>query len=283
MMPSVHNEKSSKATITSPQLMAYGVFLFSAGAVWHLVADGAFSSILTVSSMVQCLGATLLALKVLSSGSVSGISVRALALDALAISFRLSSTVWLNGYLPVDASGDHVYQVMDVCSFCVLAWILREALIVKQGTYQSESDNMPIVHMVVGSLVLAVLLHGNMNGRPVFDSLWLASVLVSAVAVLPQLWLITKTGGRVEALTSHYIAAMAVSRVLSGMFMWHARLDITCDPWLSTFNHTSFTILAAHFVQMVLLGDFAYYYVKAVLATGLNCSVQTLQDCGAFV
>merc|ERR1719263_764216 len=62
--------------------------------------------------MVQCLGMVLLGLQVISTGNASGISAKALSLDALAICCRLSNTVWLNGYLPVDASGDYIFQAM---------------------------------------------------------------------------------------------------------------------------------------------------------------------------
>jgi len=276
---------TGKAAKTLPVnlLVAYGVFMLSAGAVWHLVADGEFSSILTMSAMVQCLAVVLLALQMASTGSASGISARALSLDALAICCRLSNTLWLNGYLPVDASGDYVFQAIDMCSLGVLAWLLHQILVVKRHTYDAEEDSMPTLPIAVGAFVMAALLHGNMNNRPVFDTLWMAGVFLSAVAVLPQLWLITKTGGCVEALTSHYITAMAVSRVLSGMFMWHAFKDITCFAWITGFNHTSWAIMAAHLLQMLLLGDFAYYYVKAVLASGLNCRVQTMENYGCGV
>ena len=59
--------------------------------------------------MVQCLAVVLLGLQMISTGSASGISARALLLDALAICCRLPSTLWLNGYLPVDASADYVF------------------------------------------------------------------------------------------------------------------------------------------------------------------------------
>merc|ERR1719506_3484055 len=78
--------------------------------------------------MVQCLALVLLGLQMISSGSASGISAKALSLDALAICCRLSSTLWLNGYLPVDASGDYVYQAFDICSLGVLAWLLYQVL-----------------------------------------------------------------------------------------------------------------------------------------------------------
>jgi len=274
---------SNKAATGLPShlLIAYGVFAVSAGAVWHLVADGEFSSILTLSAMVQCLAVVLLSLQMLSTGSAAGISAKALSLDALALCCRLSSTLWLNGYLPVDASGDHIYQIIDILSLGVVAWLLHQVLVVKKHTYQAEEDSLPILPMAIGALVAAFLLHGNMNNRPIFDSLWLASVFVSAIAVLPQLWLITRTGGCIEALTSHYIAAMAVSSALSGIFMWHARGDITCVPWFGGFNHAIWAILGAHLLHMLLLGDFAYHYIKAVLAGGLNCRIEITDiDCG---
>jgi len=273
------SSKQAGKTLPSHLLITYGIFIFSAGAVWHLVADGEFSAILTVSVMVQCLAVFLLGMQMLSTGSASGISAQALKLDALAICCRCSSTLWLNGYLPVDASGDYAYQLFDICSLVLLAWVLHQTMVVNRGSYQADEDSLPILPMTTGAFVLACLLHGNMNGRVIFDTLWMTGLFVSTVAVLPQLWLITRTGGCIEALTSHYIAAMAASRALSGVFMWHAHSDLTCDPWIGDFNHTGWAILAAHLLQMLLIGDFGYYYVKAVLAKGLNCVINTVEDC----
>lgn len=265
---------------SSEVLAAYGLFMLSAVAVWHLVADGAFSSIMTLSVMLQCFSVVLLAMQIISSRSASGISARALALDAAALCCRLSSTLWLNGYLPVDASGDYIFQAIDVCSLGIVAWLLHHVLFSRTTTYQAGEDSLPIVPLFAGSFILAALLHGNMNSRPLFDTLWMAGLFLSTVAVLPQLWLITRTGGHVEALTSHHIAAMAASRALGGLFMWHARGDLSCVPWFGDFNHAIWAILGAHFLHMVLLGDFAYYYVKAVIARGLDCRIEISESCG---
>jgi len=279
MMPPCSKGEASNS-LSCNLLIAYGVFILSAGTVWHLVADGRFSSILTMSAMVQCLAVVFLGLQLFSTGSASGISARALSLDALAICCRLSSTLWLEGYLPGDASGDYIFQVIDICSLVVLAWLLHQILVVKRHTYQAEEDSMPILPLLKGALILAAMLHGDMDDYPTFDTLWMAGLLTSTVAVLPQLWLITKTGGCAEALTGHYIAAMAVSRVFSGMFMWSARNDLKCIPWIDGFNHTFWTILAAHVLQMLLVGDFAYFYVRAVLTSGFNTRIQTAAiDC----
>jgi hypothetical protein len=242
-------------------------------AVHHFVANGEFSSILTLAVMSQCLAIALLGIQMLSSGSAAGVSARALGLEAISLSCRLSSTTWLNGYLPVDASGDFIYQLVDVFSLLMVLGLLHYVLVTQSRTYQADADSLPAVPAVLGAFVLAAILHADMNSRPLFDMLWMAGLFVGVFSVLPQLWLIARTNGVVEACTSHYIAMMAVSRVLSGLFMWHARFDVTCAPWIEGVNHAIWAILAAHAVHLLLLGDFAYYYVKAVCAQGLACKL----------
>mmetsp|Transcript_69561 Transcript_69561/g.166838 ORF Transcript_69561/g.166838 Transcript_69561/m.166838 type:complete len:283 (-) Transcript_69561:275-1123(-) len=262
---------SAKGVPPTPVLAVYMVFFLGACAVYHLVAQGEFSSILTISVMLQTLAIALLVLQVLSTGSASGISVRALALDACAFTMRLSSTTWLNGYLPVDASGDMVYQAMDIISLLLVLGLIHRICTTLRCSYQESHDTFPCFPLIVGSIVLAALFHADMNDRPIFDTLWMSALFVSVVDVLPQLWLSTQTGGKMEALTSHYIAVMAVSRILSGVFMWHARFDITCAFWIDGFNHASLIILIAHGVHMLLLADFAFIYIKALMKQGLGC------------
>merc|ERR1719432_703208 len=124
--------------------------------------------------------------------------------------------------------------------------------------------------MVLVAAVLAAILHADMNNRPLFDALWMAGLFIGVIAVLPQLWLIGKTGGVTQALTGHHIAVMAGSRVCSGVFMWHARFDITCEYWVEGYNHAIWVILGAH---LVLLGDFAYFYTKALSTKGIGSDI----------
>jgi len=268
------NASAQKTGLPTPVVVAYTCFAAVALIVYHVVADGEFSSILTLSVMVQCLGITFLCMQVICTGSVSGISAGALMLDAFAFGFRLSSTTWLNGYLPVDESGDHVYQIVDMCSLAMVLWLLHRVLVTHRHTYQECEDSMPVAPLVMVCLALAAVCHGDMNDRPLFDMLWMAGLFTGVVAVMPQLALIMKTGGRAEALTSHYMAALALSRVLSGVFMWAARFDITCVEWISGFNHTIFAILGAHLIHLLLLSDFAFYYVRAIMRKGLSEPVE---------
>merc|ERR1719182_711327 len=74
-----------------------------------------FSSFLTLGAGFQCLGFVLLALKVQNQSGASGLSGKTLAMYALTLCFRLSSTVHLNGYLPVDQTGDWLLDALHIC------------------------------------------------------------------------------------------------------------------------------------------------------------------------
>lgn len=215
-----------------------------------------------MSAIAQCFAVLLLCIQSLTTGSVVGISAKALLLDAIAICLRLSSTLWLDGYLPADASGDYIYQCFDVCSVLMLVFLLHRVLVVQREAYETTEDTMDLIPLVAACLVLGFVLHGNMDDNVLFDRFWMVGLFTSVVAVLPQFWLIMQSGGQAGALTSHYIAAMAVSRFLSGCFAWMAREHITCDEYIHGFNHAMCAITVAHLVHTILLADFAVYYAR---------------------
>ena len=98
----------------------------------------------------------------------------------------------------------------------------------------------------------------------------MCGLFLGSVSVVPQLWIMTKSHACTPALTCHFVAVMAFSRVLSGTYMWHAREDITCKPWIGQFNHAGYAILAAHSLHLILLGDFGYFYGKNLAQSGLH-------------
>ena len=153
-----------------------------------------------------------------SSKSAAGISASSLKKDAFAIVFRLSSTTWLNGYLPVDASGDHVYQIIDAFSLALILFLLYQVLVVRRSTYNDTDDSMSIRPMVMASLAFAALLHGSMDASPLFDTLWMTGLFCGVIAVLPHFWLQwhaeprdgPKTGNPDEAQGTRFLGAQFV-------------------------------------------------------------------------
>jgi len=264
---------SSKTNSNFGVVLVYAVFATIAVLVYRLIAEGEFSSILTLSAIFQCLAFSFLGIQAFSAGSVHGISAKSLQLDAIALACRLSSTIWLEGYLPNDTTGDYLYQCFDALSLVMVLWLLYRLLSVQRRTYDAEDDVLPAAPFAVACFVLALLLHGDLDDRPLFDALWLCGLFVSAISVLPQLWMMTHSLTQVPAMTSHFVAVMAFSRVLSGTYMWHAHSEITCEPWIKGFNHTGYAILAAHVVHLVLLADFAYFYIKTLATSGLRSNL----------
>lgn len=248
--------------IPVPAVLAYVGFLNIAACVYEYVADQAYSSVLTLSAIVHCLGMMLLYIQVSSKGA-QGISARSIALDALSGALRLSSTLVYQGYLPSDRSGDGIYQVFDLCTLALTFALLYTILVRRRSTYDEYYDSMRIGPMVALCFFIAALFHGDMDARPIPDTLWMAGLWIGALAVLPQYWLITKSGSKSQPLIAHHIMCMGVGRILSGMFIWHVREHITCTPWFGSFQHAIYSIGLAHLVHMLLLSDFACYYVRS--------------------
>ena len=81
--------------------------------------------------------------------------------------------------------------------------------------------------------------------------LWTFSIYLEAVAILPQLFLVSKTG-EAETITSHYLFALGSYRGLYLLnWIWRYYFENFLD-WIS---------IVAGFVQTVLYCDFFYLYV----------------------
>lgn len=262
-----------------PVLAAYTVFVSSAVMMYYLVANSAYSSVFTLAGMLQCLAFGLLNVQVEMTGSFIGISAKSLVLDALALCLKLSSTLIEEGYLPTDASGDWLYQAVDLFSLALVFQLLYKFLRHGDASHSEDQNSLPIIPIVIACLMLAALFHSDMNEWPLLDTTWMAGLLVGSIAVLPQLRLISRGGGCVETLTSHYIAAMATSRAVSGIFLWHARYDFSCAEWITGFNHAIWMVLGAHVFQFLLISEFGYYYIRAMISDGLTARLDLRSDC----
>merc|ERR1719440_1847409 len=168
-------------------IIVYVLFASLAGLVYHLLAEGELSAILTLSAVFQCLAFSLLTVQVFVNGIDTGISTNTLKLEALSILGRLCNTTWLNGYVPSDYTGEFLYQGFDFMSLAAALWILHQLNV---QSYQSEDDELPVFRLAIGCLVPAVLFYADLNDRPFFDALWMWSYNLGTVAACPQLWMI---------------------------------------------------------------------------------------------
>jgi len=105
-----------RSAMTSSVMLTYLGFLMFWCFVWALRTNRHFSSVATIGAIVQCLGLTIMSIKVQGSKSVKGLSSQMLVMMFMSLCMRLTCTCVANGYIPVDKSGDHMYQLMDIGS-----------------------------------------------------------------------------------------------------------------------------------------------------------------------
>jgi len=242
---------------------SYVMFLCCATVVYNVLSDG-LSSLLTLSAGLQALAFLLLVLKVHGQSNVSGISASMLAMYTCTLILRLSSTLTLNGYLPADSTGDWAFQCLELLSLGAAGWLLHHTDKVRRVTFggaaQEEQDTMPgLQWMVLGCVVFAVFFHADLNHDLVFDFIWACGCYLETVSMLPQLWMMARAGGEVEALTSHFIALTTAARFFS-LYFWY----LAFEDGIGLFgNYSEMMIIAAHILQLVLACDFLIMYVKS--------------------
>uniref|UniRef100_A0A915NMD4 ER lumen protein-retaining receptor n=2 Tax=Meloidogyne TaxID=189290 RepID=A0A915NMD4_9BILA len=113
-------------------------------------------------------------------------------------------------------------------------------------------DTCRIEFLVLPSFVLALLINHDFS---FFEVLWTFSIYLESVSIMPQLFMLSKTGSA-ETITAHYLFALGIYRglyILNWVYRYYMEdfLDIIA--------------LVAGIVQTVLYADFFYLYVSKVV------------------
>jgi len=243
--------------------MCYMVFTFMWLTVYHKISQKDFSAVITASSVVQFVGFFILALKVHAKKSVAGLSSKTFVMFILCLCIRLCSTTIKKGYIPVDYSGHYFYQLMDICSAvlaCHLVYCCHKSYV---HSYQEEHDTFPISPFVIGSVILALFVHGDFNRNVFFDIVWYTSLYIETVSLVPQLFMMSKIGGKVQGVTVDFVAAIVACKVMNVVF-WVWAYNELVDPKTGS-RLAGQVIVCSYLFQLFLSADFSFYYVKGWL------------------
>jgi len=242
--------------------MCYMLFTFLWLAVWHKVSQKDFSAIITCAALVQCASFVVLSMRVRATKSVSGLSAKTIQMYVLFLCVRLCSTTLKRGYIPVDRSGHYFYQFMDFCSALFAMHLLYCCHKSYQHSYQEEHDSLPMLPLVVPAVIMACLVHGDFNRSFFFDTVWFSSLNLETVALVPQLWMMSKIGGKVSTISAQFIAANVASKVMTVTFWIWAYPELIDE---NGSNLAGQLIIGAYLIQLLLAADFMFYYVKGLL------------------
>jgi len=249
-------KKSSNAAV----LLCYAAMVTLWFTIYGRFSSMDFSAIVTGASTIQLLGWSILSVKIRGSKSVAGLSSKTLTMWVIHYCLRLTSTTLRNGYVPVDRSGDGMYQMVDFMSLCTVLHLLYRVHKTFAHTYQEEYDTLRLGPLVAGCVTLALFIRGNLIKVAYFDMIWTVSAYVEVFAMVPQLWMMGQQGGKVDLMTAHFVACIVMAGVCTFTFWWWTYPQMEKRGGIA-----GRVMLGLQTLKLIFCADFMYYYAMAAL------------------
>nr|XP_005899525.1 PREDICTED: ER lumen protein-retaining receptor 3 [Bos mutus] len=179
-----------------------------------------------------------------SQGYRRGISGKSQILFALVFTTR---------YLDLFTNFISIYNTVMKMVFLLCAYVTVYMIYGKfRKTFDSENDTFRLEFLLVPVIGLSFL--ENYSFTPL-EILWTFSIYLESVAILPQLFMISKTG-EAETITTHYLFFLGLYRALY-LANWIRRYQ--------TENFYDQIAVVSGVVQTIFYCDFFYLYVTKVL------------------
>eukprot|EP01016_Furgasonia_blochmanni_P011372 TRINITY_DN1512_c0_g1_i1.p2 TRINITY_DN1512_c0_g1~~TRINITY_DN1512_c0_g1_i1.p2 ORF type:complete len:306 (-),score=73.90 TRINITY_DN1512_c0_g1_i1:118-987(-) len=139
-------------------------------------------------------------------------------------------------------------------------------------SYDPLGDDFPHYKFLIpGAIVATILIHTDYSDS-YFELIWSFSIWLEAVAIIPQLRMLTKIK-EVENITGNYMACLGLYRffyILNWIYRWYQD-----EPFCLTST-------LGGIVQTVIYGDFFYYYwlsLKTGKGISLPVQIRLLKRC----
>ncbi|KAJ8037411.1 ER lumen protein-retaining receptor 2 [Holothuria leucospilota] len=193
-----------------------------------------------IGDLSHLLGIIILLWKIWKTRSCAGISGKSQILFALVFTTR---------YVDLFVSFISVYNSVMKVVYILCSYLTVYLIYIKfKATYDSNHDTFRMEFLVVPVGGLAFLV--NHDFTPL-EILWTFSIYLESIAILPQLFMISKTG-EAETITSHYLFALGAYRALYLV------------NWVYRYYFEGFfdlIAIVAGCVQTILYCDFFYLYI----------------------
>jgi len=182
----------------------------------------------------------ILLVKIWKSRSCAGISGKSQFLFALVYTTRYLDL--LTNFVSLYNSTMKIVFIGTSCATLYFMYMKFRA------TYDSNHDTFRIELLLLPVAALGLLVNHEFT---VLEVLWSFSIFLEAVAILPQLFMVSKTG-EAESITSHYLFALGSYRglyILNWIYRYYSE-DVL----------DSIAVVAG-IVQTILYCDFFYLYI----------------------
>ncbi|KAJ9295328.1 hypothetical protein DTO271G3_6151 [Paecilomyces variotii] len=202
--------------------------------IFRLLAD--FSHLASIFILLQ---------KMKSSSSCSGLSFKTQALYFLVFVTRYLDLFWTF----TDSAYNTTFKILFIGSSAYIIYLMLNDY---KPTNDPNLDTFKVQYLLGFSALLALLFPAEYS---VSEILWTFSIWLESVAILPQLFMLQRTG-EADTITTHYLFALGIYRALyipNWIYRYFAENYFHAIPVL------------AGIIQTVLYSDFFYIYYTKVL------------------
>lgn len=191
--------------------------------------------------------------------SCRGISFKSQILYAMVFTMRyldLFAFAWALITLDTEYLSPLMFYntVMKILFLAATYYILHLMNGELKSSYDGARDTFKIAYLIGPCAVLALFINEEFG---FFEILWTFSIYLEAVAVMPQLLLLQRTG-EADALSSHYMFAVGGYRALY-LVNWIYR-------YFTEPHYSNWIVWIAGLVQTGLYVDFFYYYFVKIMS-----------------
>ncbi|KAL0698709.1 hypothetical protein Bca4012_054831 [Brassica carinata] len=209
--------------------------------------------------MTHLISILILLLKIYATKSCAGISLKTQELYALVFLTR-----YLDLFTDYVSLYNTVMKIVFIASSLAIVWCMRRHPLVRRS-YDKDLDTFRHQYVVLACFVLALVLNEKftiqesemqcnmlnpLNLKPL-QVFWAFSIYLEAVAILPQLVLLQRSGN-VDNLTGQYVLFLGAYRGLY-IINWIYR-------YFTEDHFTRWIACVSGLVQTGLYADFFYYY-----------------------
>eukprot|EP01012_Entosiphon_sulcatum_P040656 TRINITY_DN54349_c0_g1_i1.p1 TRINITY_DN54349_c0_g1~~TRINITY_DN54349_c0_g1_i1.p1 ORF type:complete len:212 (-),score=37.86 TRINITY_DN54349_c0_g1_i1:147-782(-) len=196
-----------------------------------------------IGDMMHLVSILLLLWKMLTQRSCAGLSLKSQMLYAIVFSTR-----YLDLYHFISIYNTAMKLFFLLTSYHIV-FLIRARF---RASYDQKNDTFRVRYLIVPCLILALLFHRKFD---VLEICWSFSEFLESVAILPQLFLLQRTGSA-ETLTSHYLFALGGYRffyILNWIYRYYMEGKTNWISWISGS------------LQTLLYADFFYHYLTKVV------------------
>eukprot|EP01064_Diplonema_japonicum_P023794 TRINITY_DN3421_c0_g2_i1.p1 TRINITY_DN3421_c0_g2~~TRINITY_DN3421_c0_g2_i1.p1 ORF type:complete len:254 (+),score=49.40 TRINITY_DN3421_c0_g2_i1:62-763(+) len=190
--------------------------------------------------------------KMLKMRSCTGLSLKSQLAYAIVFTTR---------YIPSFSFDSTLYVIFMKLFFLLSSWYIVFLIRTRnpwKATYDERLDSFKMRYLIVPCVILAFIFHYDRPHHQIAELLWTFSQYLEAVAIIPQLSLLTvvlEQGRKWELLTGHYVFALGMYRAFYVM-NWIYRY------W--TEGHWNWVDSTSGIIQTFLYSEFFYKYLQGI-------------------